>query len=136
MLVPAKKYEPKGSPREKVDAFFEENPLATVREAAKALGISRTTVSRARSVPWALVKMKRPQRKRAQGNPDCHPGRECFECPYPDCRTPGKKTTAEERRMTRCGFYAPKPQRVDDKWLLKGFYRDVLKAKLPEWEAR
>lgn len=35
----------------------------------------------------------------------CHPGKNCFCCPYPDCRVTKLTTTPEENFMRECGDY-------------------------------
>ena len=41
----------------------------------------------------------------------CHPGKGCFNCPYPDCINPdGSRLSEEEKAMLECGLRTSRAQ--------------------------
>ena len=59
----------------------------------------------------------------------CHPGKGCFNCPYPDCINPdGSRLSEEEKAMLECGSRTSKAQEYNRAYYQK-HRQEILEAR-------
>lgn len=56
---------------------------------------------------------------------DCHPGKGCLSCPYPDCLCGQKTKHTQEEREMRAGTRKDTEGKGDALWTYKNFGRPV-----------